>query len=86
MYEYTGMLLGAHPILHISRIRVKLGHISFLFMIYRNLNIDVKILYCEADSLVLAINKMQHFEHTRQRLVTIHLTISASDKTKDIPA
>jgi hypothetical protein len=24
-YEYTGILLGAHPILHISRIRVKDG-------------------------------------------------------------
>jgi len=23
IYEYIGMLLGAHPILHISRIRVK---------------------------------------------------------------
>jgi hypothetical protein len=23
MYEYTGILLGAHPVLHISRIRVK---------------------------------------------------------------
>jgi hypothetical protein len=23
MYEYIGILLGAHPILHISRIRVK---------------------------------------------------------------
>jgi hypothetical protein len=23
IYEYTGILLGAHPILHISRIRVK---------------------------------------------------------------
>jgi hypothetical protein len=23
MYEYTGILLGAHPFLHISRIKVK---------------------------------------------------------------
>jgi hypothetical protein len=23
IYEYTGILLGAHPILHISRIRIK---------------------------------------------------------------
>jgi hypothetical protein len=59
---------------------------SFLSMIHRNLNINVKILYCEADSLLLAINKMQQFEHTRQQSVTIYLTISLSDKTKDIPA
>jgi hypothetical protein len=26
MYEYTGILLGAHPILHISRIRVNINH------------------------------------------------------------
>jgi hypothetical protein len=25
IYEYIGILLGAHPILHISRIRVKRG-------------------------------------------------------------
>ena len=25
IYEYIGILLGAHPILHISRIRVKVG-------------------------------------------------------------
>ena len=25
IYEYIGILLGAHPILHISRIRVKTG-------------------------------------------------------------
>jgi len=26
IYEYTGILLGAHPILHINRIRVKITH------------------------------------------------------------
>jgi hypothetical protein len=28
MYEYIGILLGAHPILHISRIKVKLWEYS----------------------------------------------------------
>jgi hypothetical protein len=34
MYEYIGILLGAHPILHISRIKVKkygLNTLPFIF-------------------------------------------------------
>jgi hypothetical protein len=31
MYEYIGILLGARPILHISRIKVKDGRYTFIF-------------------------------------------------------
>jgi hypothetical protein len=41
MYEYIGILLGARPILHISRIKVNSVSISFLELSFLFLQLSV---------------------------------------------
>jgi hypothetical protein len=38
IYEYIGILLGAHPILHISRIRVKISHWELHFSFHMEIS------------------------------------------------